>query len=101
MKIKIMYPNPHGRLEFSKEELEQILKEAYEEGVADGMNSRSSSSISIAPPYIYTSPTVTCLSATANDICLNDNTTTTTANDLLTYCLDGAIASSTQAVSND
>ena len=41
MKIKIMYPNPHGRLEFSKEELEQILKEAYEEGVADGMNSRS------------------------------------------------------------
>lgn len=95
MKIKIMYPNPHGRLEFSKEELEQILKEAYEEGVADGMNSRSSSSISIASPYIYTSPTVTCLSAATSDLCLNN------ANDLSTYCIDGAIASNVQAVSND
>ena len=97
MKIKIMYPNPHGRLEFSKEELEQILKEAYEEGVADGMNSRSSSSssFSIVPPYMYTSPTITCLSGTVNDISLNDSvTTTTTANDVLTYC-------TTQAVSND
>ena len=95
MKIKIMYPNPHGRLEFSKEELEQILKEAYEEGVADGMNSRSSSSISIVPPYMYTSPTITCLSGTVNDISLNDSvTTTTTDDDVLTYC-------STQAVSND
>lgn len=96
MKIKIMYPNPHGRLEFSKEELEQILKEAYEEGVADGINSRNSASISIASPsitspYIYTSPTVTCLSSAANDICLNNNTTITT-NDYL----DGV-----QAVSDD
>jgi hypothetical protein len=87
MKIKIMYPNPHGRLEFSKEELEQILKEAYDEGVADGMNSRNySSSISIASPYIYTSPTV--------DVCLNNDTLTTTANDLSsTYGLDSARAS--------
>lgn len=93
MKIKIMYPNPHGRLEFSKEELEQILKEAYDEGVADGMNSRCSSSISIASPYIYTSPTV--------DVCLNNNTLTTTANDLSsTYGLDSARAS-IQAVSNE
>ena len=96
MKIKIMYPNPHGRLEFSKEELEQILKEAYEEGVADGMNSRNSASISIASPYIYTSPTVTCLSTAANDICLNNNTAITT----IDY-LDGAITSGVQAVSDD
>lgn len=100
MKIKIMYPNPHGRLEFSKEELEQILKEAYEEGVADGMNSRSSSSISIASPYIYTSPTVTCLSKATSDLCFNDSTTIS-ADKLSTYCMDGAVASNVQAVSND
>ena len=86
MKIKIMYPNPHGRLEFSKEELEQILKEAYDEGVADGMNSRSSSSISIASPYIYTSPTVTCLTTANNAAITNDLSSA--------YCLDGAITSS-------
>ena len=100
MKIKIMYPNQYGRLEFSKEELEQILKEAYEEGVADGMNARSSSSIFISSPYIYTSPTVTCFSTATSDICLN-NSTTTTANDLSTYCLDGTLTSGIQAVSND
>lgn len=101
MKIKIMYPNQYGRLEFSKEELEQILKEAYEEGVADGMNSRScSSSISIASPYIYTSPTVACLSTATSDLCLNNNATKVT-DDLSTYCFDGAIASNVQAVSND
>lgn len=96
MKIKIMYPNSHGKLEFSKEELEQILKEAYDEGVADGMNLLNSSSVSTTfPPYIYNSPTVTCLSGTGNDISLNDSVTiTTTTDDVLTYC-------STQAVSND
>lgn len=36
MKIKIITPNQYGRIEFSKEELEKILGEAYNEGYADG-----------------------------------------------------------------
>lgn len=36
MKIKIITPNQYGRIEFSKEELEKILGEAYDEGYADG-----------------------------------------------------------------
>lgn len=41
MKIKIMYPNRDGRLEFSKNELEKLLEEAYNEGYKDGKNSNS------------------------------------------------------------
>lgn len=36
MKIKILYPNEQGKLEFSKVELEKLLTEAYNEGYADG-----------------------------------------------------------------
>lgn len=32
MKIKIFYPNPSGKIEFTREELEALLNEAYEEG---------------------------------------------------------------------
>lgn len=41
MKIKIMYPNRDGRLEFSKNELEKLLEEAYNEGYKDGKNSNT------------------------------------------------------------
>lgn len=41
MKIKIMFPNRDGRLEFSKNELEKLLEEAYNEGYKDGKNSNS------------------------------------------------------------
>ena len=41
MKIKILTPNELGKFEFTKEELERLLKEAYDDGYYDGMNHRS------------------------------------------------------------
>lgn len=38
MKIKIFCPNTNGKLEFTKEELESILNEAYQDGYRDGQN---------------------------------------------------------------
>ena len=35
MKIKIFVPNDNGKFEFTKEELESLLKEAYDEGYRD------------------------------------------------------------------
>lgn len=39
MKIKLIQPNSYGRLEFSIEELEELLKETYNEGYVDGARS--------------------------------------------------------------
>ena len=36
MKIKVFCPNTNGKLEFTKEELERMLNEAYEDGYRDG-----------------------------------------------------------------
>lgn len=35
-KIKIFIPNINGKFEFTKEELEELINEAYEEGYSDG-----------------------------------------------------------------
>lgn len=53
MKIKIMYPNQYGNLEFKREELEKLLEEAYQEGYLDGQRSNS------YYPFYYSSPSVT------------------------------------------
>lgn len=35
-KIKIFTPNENGKFEFTKQELEELINEAYEEGYSDG-----------------------------------------------------------------
>lgn len=37
MKIKVFYPNEKGNIEITKEKLESILNEAYNEGYRDGI----------------------------------------------------------------
>ena len=39
MKIKVFYPNEKGNIELTKEKLEGLLNEAYNEGYRDGKNS--------------------------------------------------------------
>ena len=39
--IKIFYPNSVGKIELTKEDLEKLLKEAYNEGYDRGRNYRS------------------------------------------------------------
>lgn len=50
MKIKILTPNELGKFEFTKEELERLLKEAYDDGYYDG-RSYISSTPSQTTPY--------------------------------------------------
>ena len=38
MKIKVFYPNEKGNVELTKEKLEGLLNEAYNEGYRDGKN---------------------------------------------------------------
>ena len=51
MKIKILYPNENGKLEFSKAELEKLLTEAYNEGFADGKKVSTYTSLSYPAAY--------------------------------------------------
>ena len=75
MKIKIMYPNQYGNLEFKREELEKLLEEAYKEGYADGQRSNYSSGFSYG---IYSSPSVT-LTGSAATAATNDLTSSYTS----------------------
>lgn len=49
MKIKILTPNELGKFEFTKEELERLLKEAYDDGYYDGRSYISSTSSQTTP----------------------------------------------------
>lgn len=59
MKIKIFCPNTNGKLEFTKEELESLLNEAYNDGYRDGNYSRT---------WTYTYPSITCNSSDSTTI---------------------------------
>ena len=61
MKIKIFCPNSNGKLEFTKEELENLINEAYNDGYRDG---------SFTKTWAYRYPIVSFDSTT-------DNATTT------------------------
>ena len=50
MKIKILTPNANGNFEFTKAELEKLLKEAYDDGYSDGRSYISSNS-QLTTPY--------------------------------------------------
>ena len=53
MKVKIFYPNKDGRISFTKQELEKLLDDVYNEGHKDGYDK----GYSAARPYWYwTSP---------------------------------------------
>lgn len=60
MRIKIFIPNNNGKLEFTKEELEKLLEEAYQEGYDDGSKKTVISyptGIQNIPDIIYTNST--------------------------------------------
>lgn len=55
MKIKVFYPNEKGHIELTKEKLEDLLNEAYNEGYRDGKNSNYycyGGNLSITTPYV-------------------------------------------------
>ena len=70
MRIKIFVPNKYGRIELTKEELEKLLNESYQQG----WNDKSEHPYYQYYPYPY----VTCCSASNNDI--NTTLTRSTSN---------------------
>ena len=57
MKIKVFYPNAKGNIELTKEKLEAILTEAYNEGYNDGRyhnNGFYYNTLTTTTPYITT-----------------------------------------------
>lgn len=69
MKIKVFCPNVNGKLEFTREELENLLNEAYSDGYRDGSCSRI---------WTYTYPTITLSSS-------NSTAGTTTCRDSVSF----------------
>ena len=53
MRPMFFYPNENDKVEFTREELEKLLKDVYEEGRADGIRIYSAP---ITSPNIYTYP---------------------------------------------
>lgn len=51
MKTKYFYPNKDGNIEFTREELEKLLNDTYNEGREDGHNEST--------PYIFATPIIT------------------------------------------
>lgn len=50
MKVKIFQPNSRGKIEFTREELEKLLNEMYEEGRKD------SERLPWTSPFVYSTP---------------------------------------------
>ena len=74
MKIKLIQPNSYGRLEFSIEELEELLKETYDEGYADGLRSSTYATKATLQDYY---PSITLLnSSTDKNVMSVSNSTT-------------------------
>lgn len=54
MKVKVFQPNSHGKIEFTREELEKLLNEVYDGGFRDGeVAQREKSSWTWTSPYRY------------------------------------------------
>ena len=75
MKVKVFQPNPNGKIEFTRAELEKLLNEVYSDGYREGEYSAKSqnwtwTSPSLTMPYCDTSATnvidnLKCLNKTA------------------------------------
>ena len=54
IKIRVFSPNEKGKIEFTKEELQKLLNEVYNEGKADSYTIPYGSNITTTPYYYST-----------------------------------------------
>lgn len=81
MKIKILSPNENGKIELSKTELEALLEECYQDGVAEGKKL-----VFINYPNVYYSTTTDY-----SQPYLNTCSTSNTVNPVLRERTDGHV----------
>ena len=100
MKIKVFYPNEKGHIELTKEKLEGLLNEAYNEGYSDGKNSNGYY-YGLTTPYVssvrnpdiaYLSSTPSCTSASSTKGLAIENCITASAIDCCINANDGITA---------
>lgn len=74
MKVKVFQPNSHGKIEFTREELEKLLNEVYDGGFHDGaVAQREKSSWTWTSPYRY-SDSITLTSSTNSTNTIDNHT---------------------------
>ena len=78
MKVKVFYPDFDGRISLTKEELENLLDEVYNEGYHDGKQTRPITTTWTSPSWPYGNTTTTPYYTT-----LNSNESYTVASDSL------------------
>lgn len=84
MKVKVFQPNSHGKIEFTRAELEKLLNEVYDGGFRDGEAAQREKSIwTWTSPYVYNSDLGTTTTSSTN-IPLTINSSTTQPTDNLT-----------------
>ena len=54
MKVRVFYPNKDNKIEFTKQQLEKLLDEVYEEGRAKGYDQGYAASRPVTITYPYT-----------------------------------------------
>lgn len=67
MKVKVFRPNDNGKIEFTPNELEELLNEVYSEGFDDGENSGVNKS-----SYTWTAPGIGTLYTEIKPTLVND-----------------------------
>lgn len=91
MKVKVFQPNSHGKIEFTRAELEKLLNEVYDGGFRDGEAAqREKSAWTWTSPYRY-----------SDNITLTDNTNRTNAIDNRTQPIDKLTCTYDSATNND
>lgn len=68
MKVRVFYPNKDNKIEFTKQQLEKLLDEVYEEGRVKGYNQGYADGRPVTITYPYTpywyttetAPIITC-----------------------------------------
>lgn len=83
MKVRVFYPNKDNKIEFTKQQLEKLLDEVYEEGRAKGYDQGYAAVRPVTITYPYTpywysntTPYITC---TDTDLTINSTLSNGTA----------------------
>lgn len=95
MKVKVFQPNSHGKIEFTRAELEKLLNEIYDGGFRDGEAAqREKSTWTWTSPYRY-SDSITLTNSTNSTNAIDNQTN---AIDQLTCTYDNITGSKTETV---
>ena len=101
MKVKVFQPNSHGKIEFTRAELEKLLNEVYDGGFRDGETAQREKSTWIwTSPYRYNNALdTTTISSTKMPLTINSSTTQPI--DELTCTYDSATGKNDASVANN